>query len=114
VIRPPVCEAPANPAHPGARNRVLKDANQTKGTPPTMTINKTLANTGRRLAAGPVAATVLDQDALAVLSELGLVASCRLGLQLNVTQAHGSAIAALARGDFRRAAGCARIKRTAA
>jgi hypothetical protein len=34
--------------------------------------NKILADTARRLAAEPVAATVLDQDALAVLSEIGL------------------------------------------
>ena len=46
-----------------------------------------LANTARRLAAGPE--TALDQDALATLTELGLVASCRLGLQLNVSQAPG-------------------------
>jgi hypothetical protein len=75
---------------------------------------RTLADTARTLARGPIPRHRLDPDALAALDALGLVASCRLGLQLNVSQAPGSAIASLARGDFRRAAGYARIKPTAA
>jgi hypothetical protein len=73
---------------------------------------RTLADTARTLAHGPIPRHRLDADALAVLSELGLVASSRLGLQLNVSQAPGFAIAALARGDLKR--GYARVKRTAA
>jgi hypothetical protein len=75
---------------------------------------RTLADTARTLASGPIAPRNLDQDALAALDALGLVASCRLGLQLNVSHGGGSAIACLARGDFARAAGYARVKRMAA
>jgi hypothetical protein len=75
---------------------------------------RTLADTARTLAHGPIPRHRLDPAALAVLSELGLVAICRLGLQLNVSHGGGSAIACLARGDYKRAAGYARIKRTAA
>jgi hypothetical protein len=75
---------------------------------------RSLADTARTLPHGPIPRHRVDTDALAALDALGLVASCRLGLQLNVTQAPGSAIAALARGDFRRAAAYARPKRTAA
>jgi hypothetical protein len=73
---------------------------------------RALADTARTLARAPIPRHRLDADALAALSELGLVASSPAGLTLNVTQAAGSAISALARGDMARAAGYARIKRS--
>ena len=70
-----------------------------------------LADTARALSNGPVDRHRLDADALAAL---GLVARSGSYCQLNVSQAPGSAISALARGDLRRAAVFARPKRSAA
>ena len=73
-----------------------------------------LADTARALSNGPVDRHRLDADALAALDALGLVARSGSYCQQNVSQAPGSAISALARGDLRRAAVFARPKRTAA
>jgi hypothetical protein len=79
-----------------------------------ITRQRALADTARALSYGPIPRHRLDPAALAVLFELGLVASCRLGLSLNVTQGAGSVVALLARGDLKRAAAYARPKRPAA
>jgi hypothetical protein len=88
----------------------------TTPSPRATTVNRqrTLADTARRLAAGPVQLRSVDADALATLDALGLVARSGSYCQLNVSKAPGSAISALARGDLKRAAAYARIKRPAA
>jgi hypothetical protein len=72
-------------------------------------IDSALADTARLLGRRPQQAGDLDQDALAQLDKLGLVATDSRGyVRLNVTQAPGSAISALARGDFARTKAYAR------
>lgn len=58
---------------------------------------RALADTARALAHGPIPRHRLDADALATLTELGLVAHSTTGLTLNVTQAAGNCVACLAR-----------------
>jgi hypothetical protein len=77
----------------------------------TYDINKSLADTAHP-SPRPIPLHRLDADALASSPNWDSWQSSRLGLQLNVSQAPGFAIAALARGDLKR--GYARVKRTAA
>jgi hypothetical protein len=73
-----------------------------------------LADLARRLPRGPLPLRDIDPAVLAELEALGLATRAGSYVQLNVTQAPGAAISALARGDLRRAAGFARPKRSAA